>query len=164
MIDMNKLFLRFLNDLRESSPNLKKSLKEISPINFCISINGHRKIYITIDDDSSISFARNTFQFEIRGSLIELLNLLATRKLNKNLIFGDTEQAIIFANIILKSNIDIVYLIDKYFGDIPALLALSTIKLFKTSDNNIDNDYENIRRRLRDVAIKLDRLEALRGT
>ena len=164
MIDMNKLFLRFLNDLRESSPNLKKSLKEISPINFCININGHRKIYITIDDDSSISFAQNTFQFEIRGSLIELLNLLATRKLNKNLIFGDTEQAIIFANIILKSNIDIVYLIDKYFGDIPALLALSTIKLFKTSDNNIDNDYENIRRRLRDVAIKLDRLEALKGT
>ena len=164
MINMNKLFLKFLNDLKESSPNLNKSLKEISPINFCININGHRKIYITIDDESNISFEQNSSQFEIRGSLIELLNLLATRKLNKNLIFGDTEQAIIFANIILKSNIDIVYLIDKYFGDIPALLALSTIKLFKTSDNNFDNDYESIRRRLREVAIKLDRLEALKRT
>ena len=29
MINMNKLFLKFLNDLKESSPNLNKSLKEI---------------------------------------------------------------------------------------------------------------------------------------
>ena len=44
MIDLNKLFVRFLKDFKESSPNLKKSLEEISPIEFCINIKGHKKI------------------------------------------------------------------------------------------------------------------------
>ena len=46
MIDINKLFIRLLKDLEESSPNLRKSLKEISPLEFCINIKGHKNIYI----------------------------------------------------------------------------------------------------------------------
>ena len=38
MIDINKLFIRLLEDLEESSPNLRKSLKEISPIDVCVNI------------------------------------------------------------------------------------------------------------------------------
>ena len=118
MIDINKLFIRLLEDLEESSPNLRKSLKEISPLEFCINIKGHKNIYIKIDDkDSEISFGKNNPQFEIRGSLIELLNSLVSKKLNKNLIFGNSELAIVFVNIILKSNIDVIYLIDKLFFD-----------------------------------------------
>ena len=83
MIDINKLFIRLLEDLEESSPNLRKSLKEISPLEFCINIKGHKNIYIKIDDkDSEISFGKNNSQFEIRGSLIELLNSLVSKKLD----------------------------------------------------------------------------------
>ncbi len=164
MIDINRLFIRLLEDLEESSPNLRKSLKEISPLEFCINIKGHKNIYIKIDDkDSEISFEKNNPQFEIRGSLIELLNSLVSKKLNKNLIFGNSELAIVFVNIILKSNIDIIYLIDKYFGNTSAVFAYSVLKLFKSSDNDSDIEYENIRKRLREISIKLDRLEAIKG-
>lgn len=164
MIDINKLFIRLLEDLEESSPNLRKSLKEISPLKFFINIKGHKNIYIKIDDkDSEISFEKNNPQFEIRGSLIELLNSLVSKKLNKNLIFGNSELAIVFVNIILKSNIDVIYLIDKYFGNTSAVFAYSVLKLFKSSDNDSDIEYENIRKRLREISIKLDRLEAIKG-
>ena len=110
-----------------------------------------------------ISFRKNNPQFEIRGSLIELLNSLVSKKLKKNLIFGKSELAIVFVNIILKSNIDIIYLIDKYFGNTSAVFAYSVLKLFKSSDNDSDIEYENIRKRLREISIKLDRLEAIKG-
>ena len=164
MIDINKLFVRLLKDLEESSPSLRKSLKEISPLEFCINIKGHKNIYIKIDDkNSEMSFLRNNPQFEIRGSLIELLNTLVSKKLNKNLVFGNSELAIVFVNIIFKSNIDIIYLIDKYFGNTSAVFAYGILKLFKSADDDSDVDYENIRRRLREISIKLDRLEAIKG-
>ena len=164
MIDINKLFIRLLEDLEESSPNLRKSLEEISPLEFCINIKGHKNIYIKINDkDSEISFRKNNPQFEVRGTLIELLSSLVSKKLNKNLIFGNSELAIVFVNIILKSNIDIIYLIDKYFGNTSAVFAYSVLKLFKSSDNDSDIEYENIRKRLREISIKLDRLEAIKG-
>ena len=131
---------------------------------FCINIKRHKNIYIKINDkDSEISFRKNNPQFEIRGTLIELLSSLVSKKLNKNLIFGNSELAIVFVNIILKSNIDIIYLIDKYFGNTSAVFAYSVLKLFKSSDNDSDIEYENIRKRLREISIKLDRLEAIKG-
>lgn len=164
MIDVNKLLIKLLADLEESSPNFRKSIKEISPLEFCINIKGHKNIYIKIDDkNSEISFLRNNPQFEIRGSLIELLNTLVSKKLNKNLVFGNSELAIVFVNIILKSNIDIIYLIDKYFGNTSAVFAYGILKLFKSADDDSDVEYENIRRRLREISIKLDRLEAIKG-
>mgnify|MGYP005669594303 FL=1 len=164
MIDVNKLLIKLLADLEESSPNFRKSVKEISPLEFCINIKGHKNIYIKIDDkNSEISFLRNNPQFEIRGSLIELLNTLVSKKLNKNLVFGNSELAIVFVNIIFKSNIDIIYLIDKYFGNTSAVFAYGILKLFKSADDDSDVDYENIRRRLREISIKLDRLEAIKG-
>ena len=164
MINVNRLLIKLLADLEESSPNFRKSIKEISPLEFCINIKGHKNIYIKVDDkNSEISFLRNNPQFEIRGSLIELLNTLVSKKLNKNLVFGNSELAIVFVNIIFKSNIDIIYLIDKYFGNTSAVFAYGILKLFKSADDDSDVDYENIRRRLREISIKLDRLEAIKG-
>ena len=166
MINLNKVFIQFLSDLEQSSPYLKKSLNEISPVKFCINIKGHKNIYINFDGtNSNISFHPNKHQFEINGTLTELLNLLALRKLNKNLINGDSEKAIVFANIILKSKVDLVYLIDKYFGSISATFVYSLLKLFSTSDKqNSDNEYVNIQKKLRDISIRLDRLEAIKQT
>ena len=47
MIDVNKLLIKLLADLEESSPNFRKSVKEISPLEFCINIKGHKTVSYT---------------------------------------------------------------------------------------------------------------------
>ena len=41
MIKFNKSLSKIISDLEESSPILKNSLLEISPVNFCINIKRH---------------------------------------------------------------------------------------------------------------------------
>ena len=53
MIKFNKSLSKIFSDLEESSPILKNSLLEISPVNFCINIKNHQNIYIVIDRDNS---------------------------------------------------------------------------------------------------------------
>ena len=164
MIDTKNAFIRLLKDLEESSPKFSSTLNEISPIKFCINISGYRKIYVTIDGaESKISFNENDFDFEIEGSLIELLGVLASKKIKRSLISGDIEIAIILFNAIVKSNIDLIYLIDKYFGNLPALIAYTIAnKLFKTPEVHNDSEYKNLQKRLRDISIRLDRIEAIK--
>ena len=164
MIDTKKAFIRLLKDLEESSPKFSSTLKEISPIKFSMNIKGHRKIYVTIDGaQSNISFNENEFHFEIEGSLIELLGVLASKKIKRSLITGDIETALILFNAIIKSNIDLIYLIDKYFGNLPALIAYTIAnKLFKIPKVHNDSEYKNLQKRLRDISIRLDRIEAIK--
>ena len=164
MIDTKNAFIRLLKDLEESSPKFSSTLNEISPIKFCINIWGYRKIYLTIDGaKSKISFNENDFDFEIEGSLIELLGVLASKKIKRSLISGDIEIAIILFNAIVKSNIDLIYLIDKYFGNLPALIAYTIANnLFKTPQVHDDSEYKNLQKRLRDISIRLDRIEAIK--
>ena len=117
MIDIKKALNKLLRDLEDSSPNLKNALQEIGPITFLLNINGHKNIYIIINgDDSDISFKEKNYAFEIRASLIDVIKVLVSGKLSRNLIHGDAEIAIVLLGIIYKSNIDIIYLIDKYLS------------------------------------------------
>ena len=164
MIDLAKPFNKLIKDVEESSPNFRRSLAEITPTSFCINIEGHKKIYINLDKEfSNISFKQNDFDFEIRASLIELLRILISGKLNKSFINGDAELAIVLLNSIHKSNVDFIYLIDKYFGNLPAVFTYAIVnKVFNTSEVYSDNEQRKIRKRLRDLAIRLDRLEAIK--
>lgn len=166
MINIKSGFNKLLKDVEESSPNLKSALSEIAPICICISIKGHQKIYLVIDNDNSdITFQHQNHDFEIKGTLIELLRVLASGNINKNLIYGDSELAIVFFNAIYKSNIDLIYLIDKYFGNLPAVFTYAIVnKIFKSSEVYDDKKQRKIRRRLRDIAIRIDRIEALGGS
>ena len=166
MIDLKEGFNKLLKDIQESSPNFKKTLKEISPISFCISLKGHKKIFISINDNNSdISFEANNNQFEINGSLIEILYTIISGKINTNLIKGDAELAIVFLNMLYKSNIDFIYLIDKYFGNLPAVFTYAIVnKVFNTAEIYKDDEERNLRKRLRGISIRLDRLEAINGT
>ena len=164
MIDTKKAFISLLKDLEESSPKFSNSLKKMSPIKFCINIKGHRDIYVTIDGaESKISSNEINSHFEIKGSLIELLAALASKKINRSLISGDVEIAIILFNAISKSNIDVIYLIDKYFGSLPAMIAYTVVnKLFKIPKAHDDSEYKNLLKRLRNISIRLDRIEAIK--
>lgn len=166
MINTNKALNRLIEDLKDSSPNLENSIKEIAPLTFLLNIQGHKNIYITINEESSsISFSEQSCDFEIRASLIDVLKLAISGKLNKGLIYGNGEIAIVLFNAIHKSNIDFIYLIDKYFGSLPAVFTYTIVeKVFKSSEIYQDKNYRDIRKRLRDIAIRLDRLEVLKSS
>ena len=163
MINFKNSLKKILKDIEESSPKLRNTLKEISPISFCINLKEHKKIFISIDgDNSNISFEENDIQFEINGSLIEIIYTIVSGKINKSLIKGDAELAIVFFSAIYKSDIDLIYLIDKYFGSLPAVFTYAIIKkIFNTREIYKDDNERDLRGRLRDISIRLDRLEAI---
>ena len=146
MINFKNSLKKILKDIEESSPKLRNTLKEISPISFCINLKGHKKIFISIDgDNSNISFEENDIQFEINGSLIEIIYTIVSGKINKSLIKGDAELAIVFFSAFYKSNIDLIYLIDKYFGNLPAVFTYAIVKkIFKEADDTLNLSLSNI--------------------
>ena len=75
------------------------------------------------------------------------------------MLYGDSEKAILTINALLKAEVDIVFLIDKYFGNTPAALAYFTKeKLFNRKQYNKENALQS---KLRGLSIRLDRLEAI---
>ena len=162
MINIKESFDNFFKSIEESSPNLKKTLRDISPLTFFLNIKGHQDIYVTINGENSyINFNENIYDFEIKASLIDLLKILATGKINKNIIFGNTEIAIVLFNALYKSDIDLIYLIDKYFGNLPAIFTYAIVKrLYSSNEIYQDVKYREIRKQLRDISIRIDRLEA----
>ena len=162
MINIKESFDNFFKSIEESSPNLKKTLRDISPLTFFLNIKGHQDIYVTINGENSyINFNENIYDFEIKASLIDLLKILATGKMNKNIIFGNTEIAIVLFNALYKSDIDLIYLIDKYFGNLPAIFTYAILKrLYSSNEVYQDVKHREIRKQLRDISIRIDRLEA----
>ena len=165
MIDTNRALNKLIKDLKDSSPNLENSIKEIAPVSFFLNIKHHKDIYITINEDfSKISFLEQSYDFEIRASLIDILKLAISGKLNKDLIYGNVEIAIVLFNAVHKSNVDLIYLIDKYFGSLPAVFTYTIVKkIFESSEIYHDENYRDMRKRLRDITIRLDRLEVLKN-
>ena len=156
-----KIINNAINDIENASPVTRDKLIQIYPISLLLSIEGHKNIYFSLDKNSKkISFEKTShIDFEIRSSIKEILDLIFSKKIKKEIIYGDNEKAILMINAILKSNIDIVFLIDKYFGNMPAVLAyLAKEKLFTTNQYNKKNELQS---KLRDLSIRLDRLEAI---
>ena len=55
-------------------------------------------------------------------------------------------------------------MIDKYFGSLPAVFTYTIVKkIFESSEIYQDENYRDMRKRLRDIAIRLDRLEVLKS-
>ena len=156
-----KIINNIINDIENASPVARDKLIQIYPISFLLSLKGQKNMYFSLDKNrKNISFENTShIDFEIRYSIKEMLDFILSKKIKKEIIFGDNEKAILMINAILKSDIDIVFLIDKYFGNMPAVLAyLAKEKLFTTNQYNKKNELQSI---LRDLSIRLDRLEAI---
>ena len=156
-----KIINSVINDIEGASPVARDKLVQIYPISFLLSIEGHKNIYFNLSKIcKNISFEKTShIDFEIRSSIKEMFDLIFSKKIKKEIIYGDNEKAILLINAILKSDIDIVFLIDKYFGNMPAVLAyLAKEKLFTTNQYNKKNELQS---KLRDLSIRLDRLEAI---
>ena len=150
-----------IQDIEDASPNLKNKLNEIYPIKFKLELVGHKDIYFDLDrNKKNISFSPNkVIDFEIRTSVKESLNFLIGKKINRGMLYGDTDKAILTINAFIKSEVDFVLLIDKYFGNTPAALAYFTKE--KLSNLKQYNNKNALRSKLRDLSIRLDRLEAV---
>ena len=150
-----------IQDIEDASPNLKNNLNEIYPIRFKLDLVGHKDIYFNLDQNKkNISFNKiEDTDFEIRTSVKESLDFLISKKINRGMLYGDTEKAILTINAFIKSEVDVVLLIDKYFGDTPAAIAYFTKE--KLSNLKQYNNKNALQSKLRDLSIRLDRLEAV---
>ena len=160
---LSQILSNLLNDIEEASPNSRGSLYNIYPINFVLALKGHKKIHVHLSKDhKKISFKELASpNFEIQANVIEILQLIFTKKIKKSMLSGDVELATVMMSILIKADIDFIFLIDKYFGNIPAVSAhlvkerLSTRKSVNTNQGNV------LQARLRRLGIRVDRLEAI---
>ena len=159
--DLLKIINSLIRDIEDASPNLKNKLNEIYPIKFKLELVGHKDIYFDLDQNKkNISFSPNkVIDFEIRTSVKESLDFLIGKKINRGMLYGDTDKAILTINAFIKSEVDFVLLIDKYFGNTPAALAYFTKE--KLSNLKQYNNKNALQSMLRDLSIRLDRLEAV---
>ena len=158
--DLLRIINSLFRDIEDASPNLKNKLNEIYPIKFKLELVGHKDIYFDLDQNKkNISFSPNeVIDFKIRTSVKESLGFLIGKKINRGMLYGDTDKAILTINAFMKSEVDFVLLIDKYFGNTPAALAYFTKE--KLSNLKQYNNKNALQSKLRDLSIRLDRLEA----
>ena len=152
---------KILQDLEESSPNTRASLNELYPIKFGLQIDKHKELFFDIDiNKKEVSFSRiKNPQFFIKGSSKDLLELLLKEKINKQMIIGDEEIAIVFLNLVIKSEVDLMYLIDKYLGSYAAFASSQVYKSIKTIEKEPEGRSDSVHAKLRELNIRVDRLE-----
>ena len=152
---------KILQDLEESSPNTRASLNELYPIKFGLQIDKHKELFFDIDvNKKEISFSKiENPQFFIKASSKDLLELLLKEKINKQMIIGDEEIAIVFLNLVIKSEVDLIYLIDKYLGSYAAFASSQVYKSIKTLEKEPEGRSDSVHAKLRELNIRVDRLE-----
>ncbi len=152
---------KILQDLEESSPNTRASLNELYPIKFGLQIDKHKELFFDIDiNKKEISFSKiENPQFFIKASSKDLLELLLKEKINKQMIVGDEEIAIVFLNLLIKSEVDLMYLIDKYLGSYAAFASSQVYKSIKTLEKEPEGRSDSVHAKLRELNIRVDRLE-----
>ena len=152
---------KILQDLEESSPNTRASLNELYPIKFGLQIDKHKELFFDIDiNKKEVSFSKiENPQFFIKASSKDLLELLLKEKINKQMIIGDEEIAIVFLNLVIKSEVDLMYLIDKYLGSYAAFASSQVYKSIKTIEKDPEGRSDSVHAKLRELNIRVDRLE-----
>ena len=152
---------KILQDLEESSPNTRDSLNELYPIKFGLQIDKHKELFFDIDiNKKEVSFSKiENPQFFIKASSKDLLELLLKEKINKQMIIGDEEIAIVFLNLVIKSEVDLMYLIDKYLGSYAAFASSQVYKSIKTLEKEPEGRSDSVHAKLRELNIRVDRLE-----
>ena len=161
--DLIDILQGFIQDIEDASPNTKNKLKEIYPINFKLSLSGHKNMFISLDEKSKrISFDEIINpDFEINTSVSEILELIVTKKIKKTMLVGDVELAIVMVNTLIKSDLDFIYLLDKYFGNVPAVIAYLAKQKFDALRNKDSREDNSIQSKFRELSIRLDRIEAM---
>ena len=166
MLDISKKIKssirKLIQDLIESSPNIEEKIHSISPLSFSLKIDRLEKIYIQINkNDINVDFdsiKRTDFSVDI--NVLEAISFISNQSINRKHINGDEEKAFVFINMIKSSHIDFPILFERNFGHLSGVFSyLIDTKLNKKSNVTIKEDH--ISKQLRNLNIRLDRLEAI---
>ena len=156
-ICLNKL----LKEINSLSPGLIKKIEDLYPINFNIEISTLPNFSLTLSSDNQKLnfFSHEDPQFSLRLDIFEALNALKNKQIPTKSIKGDTETALVFFGVIANSNIDIEFLVYKYFGDIPALILRKMFINSQEKESTDNNQINELLKAFRDISIRLDRIE-----
>lgn len=159
---IKNIISELIKDLEEASPNTRRSFYELYPLSFKIEVKGHFPIYVDLDRNTKkIGFAGyKDLNFEINAGLDDLINIVVKKKIAKQIIQGDVELAMVFFNLIEKSNVDIIYLVEKHFGNNAAFISSQLFNKIFLREGNIESKAGSLHKQLRDLHIRIDRLEA----
>lgn len=160
---LNNFVSSLASNLEESAPNTRNSFYEIYPIDLKICIEGHQAIYVHLSiEKKEVSLNKLADpQFTIRANIKDVANYVLNRKINRRMIEGDEEIALVFLNLLKKSNVDLIYLIDKYFGNNAAFLSSKLYKNLRSGSRVSKESPDILHKKLRELSIRVDRLEAL---
>ena len=149
-------------EISSLSPGLLKKVESLYPLKFNIEIYTLPDVSLTLtSDDQKINFFKHKDpQFSLRLDIFEALTALKNKQVPTKCISGDIETAVVFFGAIANSSIDIELLVYKYFGDIPTIILRKMfVKSSKKESIEDDDQINNLLKSLRDISIRLDRIE-----
>ena len=154
---------KFLKEIESLSPGFLIKIKNLYPIDFNIEIDSISKFSISLNNDSqNFNFIEHPNpNFSLKLNIFSALNALYNKQIPTKSISGDVESAIILLGAVANIEIDLEFLVYKYFGDIPALMLRKIMSNQSQQEESPlhEGEVNRVLRSLRDVSIRLDRLE-----
>ena len=154
---------KFLKEIESLSPGFLIKIKNLYPLDFNIEIDSVSKFSISLNNDSqNFNFIEHPNpNFSLKLNIFSALNALYNKQIPTKSISGDVESAVILLGAVANIEIDLEFLVYKYFGDIPALMLRKIISNQSQQEESPlhEGEVNRVLRSLRDVSIRLDRLE-----
>ena len=154
---------KFLKEIESLSPGFLIKIKNLYPLDFNIEIDSVSKFSISLNNDSqNFNFIEHPNpNFSLKLNIFSALNALYNKQIPTKSISGDAESAVILLGAVANIEIDLEFLVYKYFGDIPALMLRKIMSNQSQQEESQlhEGEVNRVMRSLRDVSIRLDRLE-----
>ena len=154
---------KFLREIESLSPRFLIKIKNLYPLDFNVEIDSVSKFSISLNNDSqNFSFIKHPNpNFSLKLNIFSALNALYNKQIPTKSISGDVESAVILLGAVANIEIDLEFLVYKYFGDIPALMLRKIMSNQSQQEESPlhEGEVNRVLRSLRDVSIRLDRLE-----
>jgi hypothetical protein len=158
-ISLNNIF----KEAYGASNGLQQRLERLYPVNCNLNFSGIQTASLHLNKEEKIlsSSASEAPQFTLHIDLETASNILKEKTIPSEKIDGDAELALMFLMVLAESNIDLEVLIYTRFGTVPGLMMRKLLGWEPFNNQNKANDSRlwSLQRDLRDIAIRIDRLE-----
>ena len=168
MLHQNKSLrslIGLLNNIIDLDIKTSNELKEFEGTKIEIIFERKIKFSIQILEGKFIALPQNLskdIDFIINFDFVSLLKTATSLNLDKSVIKGDAELAIALFNTLNPKKIKIELLVDRFFGSDAAFFVLA---MTKAATNNLNENRAidpNLQAKIRDLSIRVDRLEYIK--
>ena len=158
-IYLNKIF----NEAYGASSGLQERLESLYPIVCNLNFSGMQTASLHLKKQEQVfnSTASETPQFTLHIDSEATWKILKKKTIPSKKIEGNSELALMFLMVLAESNIDLEILIYKHLGTVPGLLMRNLLgqEYFNTHNETGNSKLWYLQRDLRDIAVRIDRLE-----